>query len=310
VLTRAAYFEAIGYPQDFLERYQKGLEAVSAASVLEAARRKVHPDAMVAVVVGKEADFDRPLESARLPVERVDITIPPPPSKTRVGSATPQALAQGREWLAKAAELAGGSAAFASVKSVVSEQEIELTLQGQTARLTGTSSWVLPDRLRVELVTPMGEIVQAYDGKQGWARQMGQVQDDPRRAESVRQQYERSLFRIFGHPEQLEVQALEAPREIDGASYRTAFVKSDVVADWILLFDADGRLARMEYRTTGPAGPVQETQVLEDWRAAGPVRLPYANRALQEGKVVRSSKITAYRINAELPDSLFLKPAP
>jgi len=95
VLFRAGYFEAIGYPQDFLDRYQKGLETVTAASVLEAAKRKVHPDRLVAVVVGKEKDFDGPLTSTGLPIERVDISIPPPAAKLAVGAATPQALAQG-----------------------------------------------------------------------------------------------------------------------------------------------------------------------------------------------------------------------
>ncbi len=80
VLFRAAYYQVFGYPQDFLDRYQKGLEGVTAAATLEAARRKVHPEAMIAVVVGKEKDFDRPLESYGLPVERVDIRIPPPPA--------------------------------------------------------------------------------------------------------------------------------------------------------------------------------------------------------------------------------------
>lgn len=88
VLFRAAYYQALGYPQDFLERYQKGLEAVTAASTLEAARRKVHPDGLIAVVVGKEKDFDRPLESYGLPVERVDITIPPPPAPRKPRTVT------------------------------------------------------------------------------------------------------------------------------------------------------------------------------------------------------------------------------
>jgi len=80
VLFRSAYYEVIGYPQDFLRRYQDGLHDVSAAKVGEAARRKVHPDRLVTVIVGHEKDFDRPLESAGLPVERVDISIPPPPA--------------------------------------------------------------------------------------------------------------------------------------------------------------------------------------------------------------------------------------
>ena len=79
ILFRAAYYEATGYPQDFLQRYQRALEGVTGETVSQAARRKVHPDRLVTVVVGKEKDFDRPLASAGLPVERVDISIPPPP---------------------------------------------------------------------------------------------------------------------------------------------------------------------------------------------------------------------------------------
>jgi zinc protease len=84
VLFRSAYYETIGYPQDFLRKYQEGLKGVDAAKVSEAARRKIHPDREVTVIVGHEKDFDRPLESAGLPVERIDITIPPPPAKRAV----------------------------------------------------------------------------------------------------------------------------------------------------------------------------------------------------------------------------------
>src|SRR5690349_5794080 len=64
ILFRAAYYDVIGYPQDFPPRYQQGLRAVTGEAVTAASRRKVHPDRLVTVIVGKEKDFDRPLESA------------------------------------------------------------------------------------------------------------------------------------------------------------------------------------------------------------------------------------------------------
>jgi zinc protease len=79
VLFRAAFYELAGYPQDFLQKYQKDLAAVSPSRLLEAAQRKLHPDQFVTVIVGKESEFDRPLDSAGQKVERVDITIPPRP---------------------------------------------------------------------------------------------------------------------------------------------------------------------------------------------------------------------------------------
>jgi zinc protease len=77
VLFRAGYYELAGYPQDFLQKYQKDLAAVTPATLLEAAKRKIHSDQFVTVIVGKESEFDRPLESMGQKVERVDITIPP-----------------------------------------------------------------------------------------------------------------------------------------------------------------------------------------------------------------------------------------
>ena len=64
-LFRAAYYEAVGYPADFLQTYQKALDAVTAQSVLDAARRKITPDAQVVIIVGKEQDFAAPLASGR-----------------------------------------------------------------------------------------------------------------------------------------------------------------------------------------------------------------------------------------------------
>jgi outer membrane lipoprotein-sorting protein len=264
---------------------------------------------MVAIVVGKEKDFDRPLDSSGFKVDRVDIAIPPPPSRSTVGPATPEALARGQEWLRRAADLAGGSAAFAEVRSEAVEQEVDYSMQGQTVHLAGRISWAFPDHLRVDLDTPMGSIVQGYDGKQGWASQMGQARDDPRRAESVRQQYERSLFRLFGHPEQVQAQALDAPRAVDGTDYRAAFVRSEVLRDWVLMFDGDGRLARMEYQSTGPSGPALETQVLGDWRAVGSLQLPHALKVLQNGAMLASTTIKGYTLNPALADSLFQMPA-
>jgi len=79
VLFRAGFYEMAGYPQDFLQRYQKELASVTPEAMLNAARAKIHPDQFVTVIVGKEAEFDRSLESLGQTVERVDITIPPPP---------------------------------------------------------------------------------------------------------------------------------------------------------------------------------------------------------------------------------------
>src|SRR4029079_542405 len=102
-------------------------------------RRKVHPENFVRVVVGKESDFDRPLTSLNLPVERIDLTIASPASKNAaaVEASTPAAMDKGRALLAKATELAGGKA-WSSVKTWKSAQQLNVTMQGQAIQVDQT----------------------------------------------------------------------------------------------------------------------------------------------------------------------------
>jgi len=70
-------YEFYGYPPDFLDRYRAGIESVTAADVARVAGQYVHKERIALLVVGKDADFDRPLSSFG-PVATVDITIPQP----------------------------------------------------------------------------------------------------------------------------------------------------------------------------------------------------------------------------------------
>jgi hypothetical protein len=308
-LFRSAYYELLGYPLDFLDRYQKSLEGVTATSVLAAAQRKVHPEQLVTIVVGKEKEFEKPLDALGMPVERVDITIPPPASKLAVGKATPEALAKGQALLKKAAELAGGSTAWAAIKSISMDREEVLTMQGQTINMTSTMHWRLPDHMVAIRKLPMGEFKQGFDGASGWMSAMGQVQDQPKVAEAIKKEYERSLFRLFGSPDAFVVQALDEPQTVDGVSYTTALVKSEVTKDWMLFFGSNGQLARMEYMGEGMDGsPAKESEIYGDWKAEGAIQYPHSEKALVDGKPMMEGKVTTMTLNPDLADDLFKKP--
>jgi zinc protease len=84
VLNQQVTYEFYGYPPDFLERYRHEIDKVTAADVARVAREYVHRDQLAVLVVGKAADFDRPLSSFG-PVTEIDITIPPPPGPPPAG---------------------------------------------------------------------------------------------------------------------------------------------------------------------------------------------------------------------------------
>src|SRR5262249_22289918 len=62
-LNRVLAYEYFGYPRDFIQQYQKGLEAVTRADVLRAAKEHLNPAKFAIVTVGSPQDFGVPIES-------------------------------------------------------------------------------------------------------------------------------------------------------------------------------------------------------------------------------------------------------
>jgi zinc protease len=309
-LFRQAFYEFVGYPTDFLDRYQKTLDGVDANAVLAAARRKIHPDQEVVIVVGKEADFDRKLESAGLPVERVDIAIPPPPSKrVMAGPATPEMFARGATMLMGAAKLAGGSAAWAALKGATVESSANVTVQGQTLPIGIVQTWAFPDRQLTIQKLPMGEMRQGVSKNGSWMSMMGQVQDNPKGIEQLGKDYERSLFHLFANAESFQVRALDQPIQVGDASYAAATVASALVPDWTVFFGADGRLAGMRFTSEGQNGPAEMTVSYGDWGPEGAIQYPHSIRILSDGKPFMEGKVTSIHLDPTVTDETFAKPA-
>jgi zinc protease len=78
VLQEKMAYEFYGYPLDFLENFQKGIEGVTKEDVARVAAKYIHRDQMAVLVVGNVGEFDKPLSSLGT-VNKVDITIPAPP---------------------------------------------------------------------------------------------------------------------------------------------------------------------------------------------------------------------------------------
>ncbi len=79
VLREKMAYEFYHYPPDFLEKYRHGVEKVTAEDVARVAHKYVHKNQLAVLVVGNDADFDKPLSSLG-PVTNVDIAIPAPPA--------------------------------------------------------------------------------------------------------------------------------------------------------------------------------------------------------------------------------------
>ena len=78
VLQEKMAYEFYGYPLDFMENFQKGIEKVTKEDVARVAAKYIHRDQMAVLVVGNVNEFDKPLSSLGT-VNKVDIAIPAPP---------------------------------------------------------------------------------------------------------------------------------------------------------------------------------------------------------------------------------------
>jgi len=77
-LSRLIRYEYYGYPNDFIFRYQREVEATTPQDILEAAQTQLKPEQLVTLVVGNSAAIQPPLSSIAPNgvVTPVDITIP------------------------------------------------------------------------------------------------------------------------------------------------------------------------------------------------------------------------------------------
>nr|WP_228061409.1 pitrilysin family protein [Phormidium sp. LEGE 05292] len=77
-LSRLIRYEYFGYPPDFLFRYQRNVEATTAADVQRVAQKYLQPEKLATLVVGNATAIQPPLTTLAAEVTNVDITIPPP----------------------------------------------------------------------------------------------------------------------------------------------------------------------------------------------------------------------------------------
>jgi len=77
-LSRLMRYEYYGYPDDFLFRYRRQVEATTAADVQRVARTYLKPEKITTLVVGNASAIQPPLTALSAEVTPIDITIPAP----------------------------------------------------------------------------------------------------------------------------------------------------------------------------------------------------------------------------------------
>jgi zinc protease len=309
ILRQQVTYEYFGYPADFLDRFRREIEKVTAADVARVAKAYVHEGDLATLVVGRPKDFDRPLSSFG-PVTRLDITIPPPPGDKKA-AATAETKEAGKALFARVVAALGPAEKVTSVRDVRLKAKLDArTPQGQMA-MDMTGAVVLPDRLYQQMQAPFGTMTMVLaPGGSFMSGPMG-TQDMP---VSMKEDLTKALRRA---PIALAQKADDPKLSVSAAGEeKVGDVEAavlDVVYDgtevrWFV-DPATGRILRASFTATGPTGPATRVVDYSDFRSVDGITFPFREETTIGGEKAQTLVLEEVKINSAPDPRLFERPA-
>ena len=306
ILGRQMTYEYYGYPSDFLEQTRRGIQDVTPDDVVRAAQQYLHPDESHILVVGRQEDFDQDLSALTEEggtVNEIDISIPQnPPGEAPAVSA--EDMAAGREMIMAAREALGGSA-FDDIDNmrIVTQQ------QGNSSTLVVN----LPDQLRTDINTPMGELTVVDNGQSMQLRTPQGVQSAPPQLRAqINSQLWRSLPYLMARLDHDDL-SFESQGEatVDGTTYQAVRVQPPVGDAYTLYLDPRSqRPQQIRFQTINPqtGQQVQITQAFSDYQEVSGITVPFqtvTTQSVGEQEQTIEATIQTLEVNADLEGGLF-----
>jgi zinc protease len=296
-LSRLLNYEYFGYPKDFIDRYQKGLEAVTRADVLRVARERLHPADLTIVAVGKTGEFQKSLATLNLPVSSIDLSteaiipIAKPEPKAGAGEG-----AKATELLERAQQAVGGADKLAAIKDMVEIADLHVDQSAGGATMRRMDRWVAPNFFREDTTLPFGTVSIYGNGKTGWmSSPQGQAPLPPAQLKPVEDKLLRLLFPML-------LSDRLAGRTVKWFAEGTLDI-SDGQGSTVRLF-IDGKTgmpAKVEYSSPGLNGAVSTIDETYDaFEEVNGIKLPKRITLIQNGHKYADVVIVSVKLNTGL----------
>jgi zinc protease len=308
ILGQQLRYEYYGYPLDWLERYQAGIEATTVDQVRAAAAAHVHPDRFSILVVGPGEGLDRPLSELG-EVTAVDISIPEP--EVVRAEVTGEGQARAGELLDRAVAAMGGAAAVDRVASLALTGTVEQKTPQGPMEIAVAETYVFPDRYRQEVTLPFGTMTMAITGESGFAVTPQGVVDLPEsQLATIRQNAARNVLGLLKARNDPGMVATALPAgELDGAPLERLQVEVGGQVTVVGLDPETGRIRQLSYQgTAGGGAPGEVVQTFSDWRPVGDLEYPFAFVGSFEGEEVQRVAFDEVVVDGEIDESQFVRP--
>jgi predicted Zn-dependent peptidase len=311
VVNKIMSLEYYGYPKDYYQQQQKKVQSATLKEVNAAVANRWSPDKVSILVVGNDAEFGEKLETLGT-VKTIDITIPPPPEK--IPEPTTETLAKGKEIMKRALEAAGGAKVLGIIDLVeVMKMTVNNPQMGGDMDIDGTITMALPDKMSNKMTMMMGEMMQAFDGTNGWMTMGGNTMDmPPQQVEAMKKQgtlHPLNVFQNFEKPEYV-VYYFKSDKVSDQPAHvlivRSA--TSSTTAKWYI-DSTSSMLVKLVARGGGFGGGMQEAeQFFYDFRSADGVMMPFKTTIMVDGKRQAEMTYSSIKMNAGVKADSFKKP--
>jgi predicted Zn-dependent peptidase len=310
IITRMMEYDYFGFPNDFLFTVKENIEKVTPQDVMDVAKKRLHPEALQIVVVGKGDDFAKPLATLGA-VDTIDATIPTGEAKPEMG-ASPDAAAKGMELLKLAAKAVGGVEKLSKVNSLQNKGKMNLVTPGGEFTLDITATTVFPDKSKDILVTPMGEMITVINGNSGWMKQGQNVGPIPdAQLKESQKEFFRNIILILRTADNPSYEVgLLGIEQLDGKPANIiAVVSKDDQTSFKLALDVQTNLpvGVLYFGETG-AGPANITEIFSDYRDIDGLKIAFAKKVESDGQKLADVAITECLINPEIPEGFFDMP--
>lgn len=310
-LNQQVLLEFYGFPSDYFVKYPTLIQQVKAEDVRRVAQKYVHPDQLALLVVGKEAEFEKPLSTLGN-VTTIDIAIPEPGASPSERKAAPPSgsNAEGVALVNKVAEFVGGKARIDAIHAMQRTGSMSMkTPQGEMqADVVAVTQY--PSSQRVVMNMPMGQITRVITPTAAWMVTPMGTQDLPS------SQRDSSLG-------EMRADLITVLKNINNPKYTFTATGTEKVGDVnarIVEVNADGTNVKWYVdpssgkllRTISRGGAQMPGDVITDnveWKTFDGMNLPVTAVITRNGEKAGEMKATMIQVNPTVEAGSFDKPA-
>ena len=221
--------------------------------------------------------------------------------------------ARSRTLLDRVVAAKGGLETLQSIKTITAMTSNDVKLPAGAQQTESTTYLQYPDRFRVEVKLPAGEMIQAFDGTHAWMQDRAGVHDAP---EPVAREFRASLKRdlvallVGAEAGSIRARALPDVKDDDGRVLHALELSGSGFEPTVLSIDPDSSLiAKQTYVASGPGQPLIE-EIFSDYQPVDGVQIAHTARVRRGGKdVMMTRRITGIKINAPIDPTLFTRPS-